>query len=207
MKFKMLVLSLVISLLGAGLVYGANTETSSQTAQATADEAIAAFISEGQEFRNALNQVAQSDASSVNEKSLRDGTEVRTEVRELSLDNGITIVNTRTFSTARDMTRTARDSYGLFYAGIAGDGGTLTATYKYEYAVIENPNQMKTRILIASGTATNLKTENYKCTGIDPNWETSPSYKARGSVKFNVEAKGTLNPIWNRTYVLVSSII
>lgn len=199
MKFKMFVLSLVMSILGAGLVYGANMETNSDTAQTTADEAIAAYISGGQEFRNALNQVAQSNASSVHEKSLRDGTEVRTEVRELSLDNGITIVNTRVISITREMTRTASDSYGLFYAGIAGSGGTLTATYKYEYTVIENPNQMKTRILNASGTATDLKNEYYKCTSIDPNWETLPSYTAGGSVKFNIQSKDTLSPIWTRT--------
>ncbi|MFR6290056.1 MAG: hypothetical protein ACLUKQ_01225 [Peptococcaceae bacterium] len=159
-------------------------EMSELEQKAIATEKVNAFVQDKEVFVEAMNQVANKEADIVTNADLDD----RIEVRELQIGNGISIVNTRTFST-RESTRVVDDSYGLFYMGMEGAGGTITAQYVYSYAKIDSPNQMTTLIHSASGYASGLN--NYQLVNTVPRWDTVASYTPSASVKFNMKQQLT----------------
>ena len=170
------------------------TPAFASTERTVADEQIAIFMEDETSFISALNEVASKEADITTF-----GRDNRTEIREIQLDNGISIVNTRTYST-REMTRVVEDEYGLFFGGTAGGAGTLHAEYHYVYDTIDNPNQMKTRFISADGDAYNLSTTGiYSVVDITGYWDVAASYNPEAYVEFELKKMATL-PITTYTH-------
>lgn len=181
------VLSLLIAAVAITACLAPASATAFQaTAQEIADAQIQSFLLQKDLCVSKLNEVAHAEPVEVTNIALFNGTKVTTEIRELQVSDKLKIVNTRTISASADM-YTATDSYGLFWAGMQGGGGTLEAYYDYSYPVIDNPNQMQTQIHLAGGYAVDLDDDSYKLNEARPQWDPYPSYNASASVTFLME--------------------
>lgn len=144
-------------------------------------------------FLPKLNEVSNKKPDEINEISTYNGTIIKTEIRNLEIDENISIVNTRVYTT-KGSTHTIEDSYGLFWGGISGAGGTLTAQYTYSHPQIDSPNHMTTKFEQATGYAEDLNENYYKLSRIKPRWDTSASYSPSADVTFTLKTKAGL--VW-----------
>ena len=177
---------LIVAFTVAACLMPASATNIQQSEQEIADTQIQSFLLQKDLCTEKLNEVAHAEPNETTSVSLFNGTQITTETRELQVTDKLKIVNTRTFSVNADM-YTATDSYGLFWGGIAGAGGTLEAYYDYSYPVIDNPNQMQTQIHLAGGNAIDLDDSSYDLVGTRPQWDPYPSYNPSASVTFLME--------------------
>ena len=154
---------------------------------------LSSIVSDTDYFLPKLNEVANKEADEISEISTYNGTILKTEIRNLEIDDNLSIVNTRTYST-NGSTHTIEDSYGLFWGGIAGAGGTLTAQYTYSHPQIDSPNHMTTKFEQATGYAEDLDEKHYKLSRIKPRWDTSASYSPSADITFTLQTKAGL--VW-----------
>lgn len=162
--------------------FAADSEVELAATKAQANEKIAEFMMDSDSFLAALNQVSAQEVSS-STWNLRE----RQEVRELTLDNGITITNTRTITKTTENSKNIEDEFGFQYAGIPGALGSIVAEYEYYYETIDGPNQMKTMLVDAGGYAKNLDTNYYRFTDADGHFDGASSYNETASVDFYMQ--------------------
>lgn len=161
---------------------------SAASQQAIADYQISQFLADKELSVQKLNETAQLPAIETVEYALFNGSNVTVETRELKVSDELTIVNTRTITSNPD-DHTIKDTYGLFWGGIAGAAGELTAYYDYTYTDILSPNYMKTQIYNAGGYGTDIDDDEYKLDGVRPTWDSAASHTASGSVTFLMQSK------------------
>jgi hypothetical protein len=166
-------------------------ESTPVEAQKQANAAMAEFMLDTEAFVSALNQVSSQEVARTTW-----GIQERQEVRELTLDNGITIINTRTLTVNADNSRSIEDEFGFQYAGIPGALGSIVAEYEFIYETIDNPNQMKTMVIYANGDERDLDDFYYNFIDADGHWDNKSSYTETASVDFYLEFRPAITVGW-----------
>jgi len=191
-KFKkaVAVVLTVAMAMSVGVPAFAAEELSKET-QVQANEVMAEFMLDSEAFVSALNQVASQEAIRTTW-----GVQERQEVRELTLDNGITIINTRTLTVNADNSRNIEDEFGFQYAGIPGGLGSIIAEYEFFYETIDSPNQMKTMVIYAGGYDRDLDDFYYEFIDADGHWDNKSSYTETASVDFYLEFRPAITIGW-----------
>lgn len=159
-------------------------EENINTSNSVTENAFYNFLLDEESAKTALNTVAQSTPISEDEIMLYDGTVLSEEIRELSVDENVTIVNTRTL-TEKAGTRSVSDSYELFFQGTQGGAGELVANYTYETS--SNGGEVYVKFNSVYGRQINLLDGLYRAGTSTPTYSKGSLPWATASIKFTLE--------------------
>lgn len=213
MKNKLIskILRIIPCILVTGLVLGTSIDAKplgdkdNKELKAIAEEKIEIYLN-GNEKKviSDLNEVSNSEPISVDEYVDSSGNIIKVETRRTVNKEGIEIENIREYITPISLdssskaslntlsinstTKTIRDKYGLFYAGVAGGDGYLVAEYKYTHPTSAGPSRITTQFHGAKGYIEG--NSSYKLNRDDPNWDTNASQSPSASVKLYIQKEG-----------------